>query len=183
MAGSSSAKWEQELKKLSGDIEDVLRNMPESARTRAVEDLTSVLNDLRQKLPGAGGVEGEETTDDEGGGNGDEDQQAGPAGAPAQPAATAQPAAASTLAYGEENEQDAHTQVGSHHAGPVLLSDRRAQCAHDLRETGEPSLTGQACERGCSGARLCCCWRRQRAQASRIRPANHGVFRRGGGGG
>ena len=70
MAGSSSAKWEQELKKLSGDIEDVLRNMPESARTRAVEDLTSVLNDLRQKLPGAGGVEGEETTDDEGGGEG-----------------------------------------------------------------------------------------------------------------
>lgn len=110
-AGSSSAKWEQELRKLSGDIADVLRKMPESVRAQAIQDVKSVLNDLRQKLPGAGGVEGEEeTTDDEGGGNGDEDEQAGPAGAPA---VTAQPAATATLAYGDENEQDEDTQVGS----------------------------------------------------------------------
>jgi len=70
--------WEQELKKLSGDIADVLRKMPESHRSQAVQDVKSVLNDLRQKLPGAGGVDGEEeTTDDEGSGNGDEDEQAG----------------------------------------------------------------------------------------------------------
>ena len=59
-ASSSSWKWERDVMKLSGEIQDVLRNMPESARTRAVEDLTSVLNDLRQKLPGAGDTEVED---------------------------------------------------------------------------------------------------------------------------
>jgi hypothetical protein len=56
---SSSAAWELELTQPSGDIADVLRKMPERERAQAVQDDKNVLNDLRQKLPGAGGVEGE----------------------------------------------------------------------------------------------------------------------------
>jgi len=56
---SSSAACELELTQPSRDIADVLRKMPERAREQAVQDDKNVLNDLRQKLPGAGGVEGE----------------------------------------------------------------------------------------------------------------------------
>jgi hypothetical protein len=57
---SSSAACELELTQPSGDIADVLRKMPERERAQAVQDDRNVLNDLGQKHPGAGGVDGEE---------------------------------------------------------------------------------------------------------------------------
>jgi hypothetical protein len=57
---SSSAACELELTQPSGDIADVLRKMPERERAQAVQEDNNVLNDLGQKHPGAGSVDGEE---------------------------------------------------------------------------------------------------------------------------
>jgi hypothetical protein len=107
--------------------------MPERARTQSVQDVKSVLKDLGQKLPGAGGVEGEEeTTDDEGGGNGDEDKQAGAAGCCT---GTAKPAAAATLKYGDENELSHGEETRS--APPsrwAIRTKRRIRARNPLRK-------------------------------------------------